>query len=261
MRYAYGIFMGAVFPGVIFLVTAAIRIAGIGATQTVLEQLWDIYTLWFVVSIAIAIIPLVFIFITARGMVKEFLIYEAGGFGFFSPLWIFIATEISGDRWYSILINGITDGLIGFGPGGIGTVGIDISNIILVPFLAASFILGIIFLRPSFIAKYAGTGEIPELTGLKEDARSKEKSAIDAEMPDVKPPEPTVDSVASLRDLLIEHGATDPIINLILNSGIGTTTELAATSADQLANLTGMGKREAEDLLKVVQKKIWFGDI
>lgn len=261
MRYAYGIFMGAIFPGVIFLVTAVIRITGIDQPQAVLDQLWDVYTLWFVVSIAIAILPLIFIFFTARGMAKEFLIFEAGGFGFFSPLWIFIATEISGDPWYSILINGITDGLIGFGPGGTTTVGIDISNIFLVPFLALSFILGIIFLRPSFIAKYGGTGEIPELTDLKEDAGAKEKSAIDAEMPDVKPPEPTVDSVATLRDVLMEHGTTDPIINLILNSGIGSTTELAATSADQLANLTGMGKREAEALLKAVQKKIWFGDI
>ncbi|MHA1137860.1 MAG: helix-hairpin-helix domain-containing protein [Candidatus Thorarchaeota archaeon] len=260
MRYAYGIFMGAVFPGVIFLVTAAIRITGIGAPASVIEQLWEVYTLWFVASIAIAILPLLFIFITARDMVKEFLIYEAGGFGFFSPLWIFIASEISGDRWYRVLTNGITDGLIGFGPGGT-TVGIDISNIFLVPFLAASFILGIIFLRPSFIAKYGGTGEIPELTELKEDAGVKGESASEVELPEVKLPEPTVDSVATLRDILMEHGTTDSVINLILNSGIGSTTDLAATSADQLATLTGLGKREAEELLMVVQKKMFFGDI
>jgi len=260
MRYAHGILMGAVFPGVIFMVTAAIRITGIDASPSVLTALWEVYTLWFIVSIAIAIIPLLFIFIAARDMAKEFLIYEAGGFGFFSPFWIFIASEISGDPWYSVLINGITDGLIGLGPGGI-LVGINISNIFLVPFLAASFVLGLIFLRPSFIAKYGGTGEIPELTDLKEDAGTKEESPIEAEMPEVKAPETTVDSVAMLREVLIENGTTDPVINLILNSGIGSTTDLATTSADQLSNLTGMDKRQAEALLKVVQKKVWFSDI
>ena len=80
-------------------------------------------------------------------------------------------------------------------------------------------------------------------------------------MPDVKPPTPTADSVAMLREALIENGTTDPVINLILNSGIGSIDDLVATSADQLANLTGMGKREAEALLMSVQKKAWFGDI
>ncbi|MGY5858297.1 MAG: helix-hairpin-helix domain-containing protein [Candidatus Thorarchaeota archaeon] len=260
MRYAHGVLIGAVLPGVIFLVTAAIRITGIGASPAVLAQLWEVYTLWFIVSIAIAIIPLLFIFLTARDMVMEFLIYETGGFGFFSPLWIFIASEISGDPWYSVLTNGINDGLIGLGPGGI-LVGIDISNLFLVPFLAASFVIGLIFLRPSFIAKYTGTGEIPELTDLKEDTESKEESALGAEMPDVKAPEATVDSVAQLRDILIEQGTTDPVINLILNSGIGSITDLSATSADQLANLTGLDKRQAEELLTAVQKKVWFGDM
>ncbi|TFG98842.1 helix-hairpin-helix domain-containing protein [Candidatus Thorarchaeota archaeon] len=260
MRYAHGILIGAVIPGVIFLVTAAIRITSIGADALVLEALGDIYTIWFVTSIAIAILPLLLIFIIRRDMFREFLIFEAGGFGLFSPIWIFIATDISGTPWYSILTDGITDGLIGFGPGGI-IVGIDISNIILIPFLAISFIIGLLFLRPSFIVKYGYTGELPELTDLKADADRKEESFIDAEVTDVKAPETTVDSIAALRDVLIEHGTTDPIINLILNSGIGSITDLASTSADQLSNLTGLDKLQAEQLIMVVQKKIWFSDI
>jgi len=140
MRYAYGILVGAVLPGAIFLVTAAIRITGIGASPEVMEQLWDIYTIWFLVSVAIAIVPLLVIYFTNREIFREFLIFEAGGFGFFSPLWIFIATEISGDPWYSILLYGVTDGLIGFGPSN-ELVGIDISNIFLIPFLALSSII------------------------------------------------------------------------------------------------------------------------
>ena len=260
MRYAHGILIGAVLPGVIFLVTAAIRITGIGASQTVLDALWNVYTIWFVAAIALAIIPLLIIFFVRRDMSREFLIFEAGGFGLFSPIWIFIATEISGDPWYSILINGVTDGLIGFSPGG-EIIGIDISNIFLVPVLAVAAIVGLMFLRPSFIAKHSFTGELPELRELKEDAVAKEVTPIDAEMPEVRAPEPTADSVASLRDILIEHGTTDPVINLILNSGIGSTTDLTATSADQLATITGLGKREAEALLMAVQKKIWFSDI
>lgn len=260
MRYAHGVLMGAVLPGVIFLVAAAIKITGIGADATVVAALWEIYKIWFVASIALAVLPLVVIYIVRKDMFKEFLIFEAGGFGFFSPLWLFIATEISGDSWYSILFDGITEGLIGFSPGG-RIVGIDISNLFLIPFLGASFVIGVILLSPSLIAKYGFTGELPELTELKETTETKEEGPIDAEMPEVTAPPPTADSVAQLRDVLMEQGTTDPMINLILNSGIGTTHDLASTSADQLANLTGMDKRQAEELLMAVQKKIWFSDI
>ena len=260
MRYAHGILIGAVLPGIIFLVAAAIRITGIGADAAVLTSLWQIYTIWFVASIAIAILPLIIIFLVRRDMFREFLIFETGGFGFFSPIWIFIATDISGDPWYSILFDGITNGLIGPGPGG-PIIGIDISNLFLIPFLIFSFVVGVIFLRPSFIVKYGYMGEIPELTELKDATGTKEEDSIESEMPEVVAPPTTADSVANLRDLLIEHGTTDPMINLILNSGIGTTTDLAATSADQLATLTGMDKRQAEELLMVVQKKVWFSGI
>lgn len=260
MRYAHGVLIGAVIPGVIFLVAAAIRITAIGADALVIDALWEVYKIWFVASIAIAILPILLIFLTQRDMFREFLIFEAGGFGLFSPIWIFIATDISGTPWYSILFDGIADGLIGLGPGG-RIVGIDISNIFLVPFLAISFIVGVVFLRPSFIAKYAYASVLTGHADLKIDAKIKEESSIDTEMPDVKAPVTTADSVAALRDALIEYGTTDAIINLILNSGIGSITDLSATSADQLSNLTGLDKRQAEQLLMAVQKKIWFSDI
>ena len=260
MRYAHGVLIGAVLPGVIFIVAAAINITGIGADSSILAALWQVYTIWFGVSIALALLPLVIIYIVRRDMFKEFLIFEVGGFALFSPIWLFIATDISGNPWYSILIDGITEGLIGLGPDGT-IIGIDISNIFLIPVLSASIIVGVLLLRPSFIAKYGFTGEIPELTELKETTVTKEIDPPDAEMPEVTAPPPTVDSVAQLRDALIEQGTTDPMINLILNSGIGTINDLAATSADQLSNLTGMDKRQAEALLMAIQKKVWFSDI
>lgn len=248
--------MGAIIPGIIFLGAAAINIAGDLASA----QTWDVYVIWFFISIIFAIsLPLI-IYLAKRDFFREFLIYEAGGFGLFSPLWLFFGAELSGVSWTDLLIEGIDDGLVGPGPNGT-IVGIYVSNVILIPFLILSFILGVIFLRPSFIARYSGPRELPELTALKESTAESEEVVIESEMPDVVPPTTTVDSVATLREILIELGTTDPIINLILNSGIGTTTELVATSPDQLANISGLDRRAAENLLISVQKKLWFSDI
>jgi len=248
--------MGAIIPGIIFLGAAVINIAG---TLTSAPT-WDVYVIWFFISIIFAIsLPLI-IYLAKRDFFKEFLIYEAGGFGLFSPLWLFFGAEISGVSWTDLLLYGITSGLVGPGPNGT-IVGIDVRSIFLIPFLILSFILGLIFLRPSFIARHSGPRELPELTALKESTVESEEIAIEAEMPDVVPPTKTVDSVATLREVLIELGTTDPIINLILNSGIGTTTELVATSPDQLANISGLDRRAAENLLISVQKKLWFSDI
>jgi hypothetical protein len=256
MRYAHGIIIGAIIPGIIFLGAAAIKIAGIIASANV----WNIYVIWFFISIITAISLPIIIYFVRKSLFREFLLYEAGGFGLFSPLWLFFATEISGDSWTALLLNGIKEGLVGPGPGGV-LVGIDISNVFLVPFLILSGILGVILLRPSFIERQAGPRELPELTALKESTSGSEDEAIEAEMPDVVPPTTTADSVANLREMLIELGTSDPVINLILNSGIGTTTDLVATSPDQLANISGLDRRAAENLLISVQKKLWFSDI
>jgi hypothetical protein len=256
MRYAHGIIVGATIPGVIFLGAAAIKIAGIIASAPT----WDIYVVWFFISIVLAIsLPLI-IYFARRSFFREFLLYEAGGFFLFAPLWLFFATEISGDSWTDLLLYGIKDGLVGPGTGGT-LVGIDVSNTILVPFLILSVILGVIFLRPSFIERHAAPSELPELTALKETTSGSEDDAMAVEMPDVVPPATTVDSVASLREVLIDLSISDPIINLILNAGIGTTTELVATSPDQLANIAGLDRRAAENLLIAVQKKLWFSDL
>jgi hypothetical protein len=260
MKYTHGIILGALIPGIIFLGAAAIKIAGIGASAPFLAQLWDLYVIWFLISVISALALPVLVYFAKRSSFREFLIYETGGFGFFSPLWLFFATEISGESWTDLLRDGITDGLIGPGPNGT-IIGMYISNVILVPFLVLSMILGIIFLRPSFIKKHSAPRELPELTALKESTTESEEETIEKEMPDVTPPSTTVDSVAALREVLIELGTSDPVINLILNSGIGTVTDFVSTSPDQLASITGLDKRAAEGLLISVQKKLWFSDI
>jgi hypothetical protein len=265
MRYAHGIVTGAVLPLIIFFVAAIIKATGNGADAVVLDILWNIYIIWFIISIGIAVFPPIIIYAVRRDMYREFIIFEAGGFGLFSPIWMILFTDLAGESWITLFTEGITDGLIS--PGlGLTIVGIDISNVFLVPILGLALIIGIIFLRPSFIHKYGTAGEMPELVTLKEDSEiaespPPEKDPIEVEMPNVTPPEASEKTVADLRTLLTELGVPEPTINQIVNSGIATTTDLVATSADHLVTLTGLDKKTIEDIHMAVQKKVWFGGL
>ncbi|MBY8996222.1 MAG: helix-hairpin-helix domain-containing protein [Candidatus Thorarchaeota archaeon] len=265
MRYAYGIILGAILPFMIFLGAAIIKIQSLG---------WDIYVLWFFLSIGFAVFPPILVRFAQKDAVREFLIFEAGGFGLFSPLWIFIFTDLSGDSWTVLLLDGIIGGLIGPGPANT-IVPMDVSNVMLIPLLALCILIGVIFLRPSFIAKHGSVGEMTELRELKESTETvtvtivdpsepigvEAEDPIEYEMPEVAPPVASADTMADLRGLLTELGTPEPTINLIFNAGIATTTDLVATSPDQLSTLTGIDKRTAEDLQMAVQKKVWFGGI
>ncbi len=265
MRYAHGVILGALLTFVIFLGAAIIKILALS---------WDIYVIWFFISIMIGVVPPIIVYVARRKVVREFLIYEIGGFGLFSPLWLILFTDLSGDSWTTLFRDGIIGGLIGPGLGP-SLVPIDIRSYFLIPILILCVIIGIIFLRPSFIAKHGARGEMAELRELKKSTEPEvktkpevqekgEESAedpIEREMPEVAPPAATADTMADLRGLLTELGAPEPTINLIFNSGIATTTELVATSPEQLAAITGIDKRTAEDLHMAVQKRVWFGGI
>ncbi|MFW9795945.1 MAG: helix-hairpin-helix domain-containing protein [Candidatus Thorarchaeota archaeon] len=264
MRYAYGIFIGAILPFMCFLGGAVILIQSLP---------WDIYFTWFIVSIGIGVFPPVLVFFANRDVIRKFLIFETGGFGLFSPLWIVLFADITGTSWTTLFTEGIIGGLPspGLGP---SIIRGDISSEMLVLIFISCIILGLVFLRPSFIEKYGVKGEMAELRDLKKSAEPTPKPAepsaapetleadpIEADMPEVAAPKANVDTMADLRGLLTELGTPEPTINLIFNSGIATTTELVATSPEQLATLTGIDKRTAEDLHMAVQKKVWFGDI
>ncbi len=265
MRYAHGVTISALLTLVIFLGAAIIKILALS---------WDIYVTWFFISILIAIVPPILIYIARRRIVREFLIYETGGFGLFSPLWLILFTDLSGDSWTTLFRDGIIGGLIGPGIGP-SIVPIDIRSDFVLPILILCVIIGIIFLRPSFIAKHGVRGEMAEFRELKksaepevktkpqalEEGEESEEDPIEKEMPEVTPPLATADAMADLRGLLTELGTPEPTINLIFNSGIATTTELVATSPEQLASITGIDKRTAEDLHMAVQKRVWFGGI
>ena len=265
MRYAHGILFGALLSCIIFLGAAVIKI---------LALTWDVYVIWFFLSIVISIIPPIAVFAVRRSLIRELLIYEAGGYGLFSPLWLILFTDLSGDSARILFTEGITGGLVAPGiPGPL--IPVDISNVILIPLLVLFIVVGIIFLRPSFIANYGVPSEPTELRELKKSAEPAAAPAaapavtpvvegedpIEKEMPEVAPPQANADTMADLRELLIELGTPEPTINLIFNAGFATTTDLVATSPEQLATLTGIDKRTAEDLHMAVQKKVWFGGI
>ena len=261
MRYAHGIITGAILPLIIFFVAAVIKVTGIGADAIVLALLWDIYVIWFMVSIGIALIPPIVILAARRDMFREFVIYEAGGFGVFTPIWMILFTDLAGESWTTLFTEGITDGLIAPGLGGT-IVGMDVSNLFLIPFFIFSLIAGIFVLRPSFIRKY-GHAEGAEITALKKDAEPTvpTEDPIEAEMPDVAPPAASAETIADLKSVLMELGVEEATVNQILSSGIATTTDFVATSADHLVTLTGLDKRTIEGIHMAVQKKAFFGGI
>jgi len=272
MRYGQGVFIGALLPGIIFIGSIFIKIAGHGVTDPlVLESIWSMYILWFFLSLCIAIFPVIIVYSSRRETFREFIIFEAGGFALFSPFWLFLATDLSGDSWTDIIFYGIENGLLAPGPGGT-LIGMDISNIFMVPLLIAMVITGIVMLRPSFIAEHGGAPVRKPSRPAKPDepapggppggvAAPATEDPLEQELPGVKPPAADETSKVELRSLLMELGIPDPTITAIFNAGYANVTDIVATSAEQLALTTGLDKATAENLHMAVQKKVWFGGI
>lgn len=275
MRYALGILYGAIITGIIFLGSAVIKLAGNGVTdQAELDALWGVFQIWTVVSILIIIAPVIIVYFMKRDTFKEFLLFEVGGLALFTPMWLLFATELTGSSIVDLFTTGIESGLIWYGPDG-SLIGGHITPILFIPLMGLLILIGIIILRPSFLAKHAGPSEPRALQALKDDVSlPAEKGAgppsvgpppgaepIETEMPGVAPPIASAASEDELRSLLTELGTPDTTISAILNAGIATVTDLVATSPDQLVAATGIDKKSAEDLHMLVQKKVWFGGI
>ncbi|MFW9965782.1 MAG: hypothetical protein ACFFEA_01380 [Candidatus Thorarchaeota archaeon] len=264
MRYGFGVFIGALLPGIIFMGSIFPKVAGYGVTDPlVLESIWSMYVSWFFISIGIALVPPLYVYARRRGIFRKFIIFEAGGFALFSPLWLFLATDLSGDSWSDLILNGIENGLLAPGPEGT-LIGLDIDNIFLVPLLIAMLITGLVMLRPSFIAEHGGApARKPSAASEPPEAKKTPvmKDPLEQELPGVKPPTADETSKVELRSVLMELGIPDPTINAIFNAGYANVTDIVATSAEQLALTTGLDKATAENLHMAVQKKVWFGGI
>jgi len=262
LRYGLGVFIGALLPGIIFMGSVFFKVAGIGVTdQVILDSIWSMYVIWFLVCIGIAVVPVIVVYARRRGSFREFLLYEAGGFGLFSPLWLFLGSEISGDPWTDIIFNGIQNGLPTPGPSGT-VIGVNISPVLFVPLLVAMVFTGLVILRPSFISRYGGgVKPIPKPAPTPAPAAPSTEDALEAELPGVKPPEVSEATKQELRAILLELGVPDSTITALANAGYSTVTDIVSTSSEQLAVSTGLDKTTAENLHMAVQKRVWFGGI
>lgn len=261
MRYAHGILIAFLIPGIIFIGSAIIKLAGIGVTDgAALALIWNVYITWTFISIAIILAPLIVVYIRFKSIMREFLIFEAGGIFFFSPLWFILMTEVTGDSFIEVLLQGVQNGIAFPGPSGEGLIGVNIGPIFLIPLLTVGMIFGLAILRPSFIERVPSVSSPPELEALKE-KKEKSEDDIDAEMPDVTPPIADSNSISELRKLLTELSVPITIIETLINAGIATVTDLISTSPESLAKTSGIDVKMAQDIHLAVQKKVWFGGI
>lgn len=270
MRYALGVFLGALFPGIIFLGAAFIRLAGINETDPlILRSLWNLFTIWFLVCVAMLVVPVIVVRFARRNMLREWVLFEAGGLALFTPMWFLLAAELTGTPMIQVLQLGVEAALPILGEEW-RVVGMNIGPVVLVPVLILSVLVGAFLLRPSFIARSGTVGEPAEPKAPKGEAApppapvEKPEAAepsIESEMPGVTRPVADERTVEELRTFLGEMSVPAATIEAIVKGGIETVTDLVATSAEQLVRLTGIDRRTAEDLHLSVQKKVWFGGI
>jgi hypothetical protein len=261
LRYARGIVIGALISGIIFIGSALIKIAGDGITDpATLTSLWNLFEVWFVISIALIVLPLGTVYFKNRDGFKEFFFLDFGAILFTTPFWFIFAAELSGVQWLDVLLNGV-DGAIPFFNESGGITGLRIGSIILIPSLFAMLILGAFIMRPSFIAQHTAPVEPRELTALKKDSTPTAVDPIEAEMPEIKPPIPDENSMMELKVLLAELAVPETAINAILDGGFATVTDLVATSPEQISQASGLDANTAQDIHLAVQKRVWFGGI
>lgn len=269
MRYALGVFLGALFPGIIFLGTAFIRLAGIDETNPlVLESLWYTFTVWFLVCVAMLVVPVIVVRFTRRNILREWVLFEAGGLALFTPMWFLLAAELTGTPMMQVLTLGVEAAFPIIGENW-SVIGMNIGPVVLVPVLILSVLVGAFLLRPSFITRSGTAGEPAEPKAPKGEAAppppvekpEETEPSIESEMPGVTRPVADERTVEELRTFLGEMSVPAGTIEAIVKAGIETVTDLVATSAEQLTRLTGIDRRTAEDLHLSVQKKVWFGGI
>jgi hypothetical protein len=269
LRYGSGVFLGALLPGIAFIGGLFIKLAGVGVTDEVaLASLFNLYLLWFFVSVLIGFIPLMITYAKWRESVREVLLYEIGGYALFTPLWLFITTDFSGDSFIELFFVGLQNAVPSPGPGGT-IIGVNVPPFLFVPIVILLLIMGLIMLRPSFIEAQIGPSAAPAKPAATTAPRTPAAPAaptpvddpLEAELPGVAPPQASVSTLNELKELLTELGTPETAITAILNAGFQTVTDVVSTSSEQLALATGLDKATAENLHMAIQKKVWFGGI
>jgi hypothetical protein len=270
LRYAYGVFLGFIIPGIIFMGAAAIRIMHFGLPEGDITVYGPLF-LWTLVAFAILLIPLLLIRFLRKSFFHEYLVYELGGFALFSPFWIALGAEVSGDSWVNLYIEGLV-GAVPF-PGGPTSIDwIDIGAFLYIPITVGLILIGLFLLRPSHVKdviKYAKIGK-PEITGAEKvptrvaeapSTPTPSPEPAEEEIMDVEPPPVTLSNIDELKSILLKLNTPEPTITAILDAGYASTTDLVATTPEQLASVTGLDKIAAADLQMQVQKILFYGDL
>jgi hypothetical protein len=246
--------------------SAAIRLAHFGyppGDTTVYGPL----LIWTLVSIALIFVPLLLIRLLRKSFFHEFLLYELGGLALFTPFWVAFGAEISGDPWTNLYLDfSDTGGLVDVFPFPAGPTSIDwmdIGAILYIPITIGFILAGLFLLRPSHVKEFKRPSRPSELDTLRgEPAPSTPTPAsTEAEMPDVKPPPISQSNIDELKAILTKLNTPDAVIKAIMNAGYASTTDLVATTPEQLANVTGLDKMAAADLQMEVQKVLFYGGL
>ncbi len=262
MRYAYGVLIGALLSGVIFIGSAIIRVAGFGVSDPmILRSLWSAFISWFAISITLLIVPPIIVHFMNPTKAKEFLIFEVGGVAFFTPFWLGLAAELTGTPWPTVFIDGVENALPFLGPDG-SIWGMNIGGFVVTSVMLFSLLLGLYLLRPSFIVKMISTA-VPTTTGppAKKQAPAKggpPAPSIDAELPNISRPVADDAALKRLRTFLTELTVAEPVINALVSAGVTTLEDLVTTPADKLAEYARLDERTAKELYSAIQKKAWF---
>jgi hypothetical protein len=268
LRYAYGVFLGFIIPGIIFMGAAAIRLMHFGlppGDTTVYGPL----LIWTLVAFALLFVPLILIRFMRKSFFHEFLMYELGGLALFTPFWVALGAEISGDRWIDLYLDfSDTGGLVDVFPFPSGPTSVDwmdVGAILYIPITIGLILGGLFLLRPSHIQGFKRPTKPSEIKVPKgETAPSStipSTPTSESDIPGTKPPPISQSNIDELKGILMKLNTPDAIINAILNAGFASTTDLVATTPEQLANVTGLDKMAAADLQMSVQKILFYGGL
>ena len=267
LRYAYGVLLGFIIPGIIFMGAAAIRLMHFGLPEgdtTVYGPLF----LWTLVTLAILFIPPILVRFLRESFFHEYIVYELGGFALFSPFWIALGAEVSGDSWVNLYIDGLIDA-VPF-PGGPTTVDwIDIGPFLYIPITIGLILAGLFLLRPTHVKdilkstkpKVTGAEKVPTRVAADPSTPTSPAEPTEEEIVEVEPPPVTQSNIDELKSILMKLNTPEATIDAILNAGYASTTDLVATTPEQLATATGLDKMAAADLQMEVQKVLFYGGL
>lgn len=229
---------------------------GYGLTDfAALQGIWLMYTVWSVISLVILVLPILIVYFRRREILKEVIVFEIGGLAFFSPLWLLLDIELTGDPVYEVLLLGFQNALPIVGLGG-QIVGLNLGPIIIIPLLIGSFLLGVFLLRPSFVNRFSET-EMADYDDIVVRGVDEEPSKEMHDLPDVGQPTPDEASLDEMRTTLKQIGMSESAIQSVIDAGLTGVTDLLSSSPKTIARSVGIEESQAEEMLVKLQKQVW----